>query len=111
MEWSEVDQGEGVWMVPRARMKNWQLVKKDHHVHLTDPMKDLLERMAKISGDEQFVFPGRKQSGVPRHLNNTSPNRHLQRLGYKGRFNAHGIRSTVRTLFPGGVCGTGDFIG
>ena len=55
-------------------MKNWQHDKKDHHVHLTDPMKDLLERMAQISGDEKFVFPGRKQSGVPRHINNTSPN-------------------------------------
>ena len=66
--------------------------------------------MAQISGEEQFVFPGRKQSGVPRHINNTSPNRHLQRLGYKGEFNAHGIRSTVWTCSQE-VCGTRDFIG
>jgi integrase len=65
--------------------------------------------MAKISGDERFVFPGRKQSGVQKHLNNTSPNRHLQNLGYQGRFQAHGIRSTVRTLTQE-VCGTKDFI-
>ena len=108
MEWSEVDQGEGVWWVSSSRMKTWTPGEEAHHVHLTDPMKDLLERMAKISGDEQFVFPGRKQAGVPRHLNNTSPNRHLQRLGYQGRFKAHGIRSTVRTLTQE-VCGTDDF--
>jgi len=109
MEWSEVDAEKNVWTVHPSRMKTWKKDKTGHHVHLTDPMKDLLERMAKISGGERFVFPGRKQSGVPKHLNNTSPNRHLQRLGYQGRFQAHGIRSTVRTLTQE-VCGTKDFI-
>jgi integrase len=110
MEWSEVDAEKGVWTVHPSRMKTWQQDKTGHLVHLTDPMQDLLERMAKISGGERFVFPGRKQSGVPKHLNNTSPNRHLQRLGYQGRFQAHGIRSTVWTLTQE-VCGTTDFVG
>ena len=38
-------------------------------------------------------------------MNNESPNTHIGRLGYKGRFQAHGIRSTVRTLTQE-VCGT-----
>ena len=105
MEWSEIDQQEGVWNVPDSRLKSWVPGEEAHHVHLTDPMQDLLERMGRISGGERFVFPGRRQTGVPKHLNNESPNTHIARLGYKGRFQAHGIRSTVRTLTQE-VCGT-----
>ena len=109
MEWSEVDHDEGVWWVPSERLKTWEVGEDAHRVHLTDPMKDLLERMGKLSGGERFVFPGRKQSGVPKHLNRESPNTHISNLGYKGRFQAHGIRSTVRTLAQE-VCGTDDFV-
>ena len=105
MEWSEIDLKTGVWSVPATRLKVFEKNAESHEVFLTDPMQDLLERMGRISGGERFVFPGRKQAGVPKHLNNESPNTHIARLGYKGRFQAHGIRSTVRTLTQE-VCGT-----
>ena len=74
-------------------------------------MLDLLERMGKVSGGEEFVFPGRKRGGQARHLNNSVPNNHLIALGYKDRLQAHGMRSTIRTLgqevcgFPDLICG------
>lgn len=109
MEWSEVDQDEGVWWVPPERLKTWGVGEDAHRVYLTDSMKDLLERMGKLSGGECFMFPGRKQSGVPKHLNRESPNTHISNLGYKECFQAHGVRSTVRTLAQE-VCGTDDFV-
>ena len=109
MEWSEVDLKTGVWSVPATRLKVFEKNAESHEVFLTDPMQDLLERMGRISGGERFVFPGRKQGGIPKHLNNESPNTHIGRLGYKGRFQAHGIRSTVRTLTQE-VCGTSDYV-
>lgn len=109
MEWSEVNQEDGVWWVPSSRLKVFETGEDAHHVHLTDSMKDLLERVGKISGDGRYVFPGRLRAGVAKHLNNESPNQHLKNLGYQGRFQAHGIRSTVRSLSQE-ICGSDDFV-
>ena len=109
MEWSELDQDQGAWLVPTSRLKTWTPGEDAHHVHLTDPMRDLLERVGRVSAGGRYVFPGRVRAGITKHLNNESPNQHLKNLGYKGRFQAHGIRSTVRTLTQE-VCGTEDLI-
>ena len=109
MEWSEVDQDQGVWLVPTSRLKTWTPGEDAHHVHLTDPMRALLERVEKVSAGGRYVFPGRVSAGITEHLNNESPNQHLKNLGCKERFQAHGIRATVRTLTQE-VCGTEDLI-
>lgn len=110
MEWSEVDEREGVWKVPYTRMKTWTEEDKEHVVHLTDPMWDLLERMGKLSAGGRFVFPGRVLGGE-KHINNSVPNNHLIDLGFKGVLQAGGMRPTVRTV-GSEVTGTPDlFLG
>ena len=111
LRWSEVDEEQSVLRIPSDRMKTWTPGEVDHLVPLSGPMLDLLERMGKVSGGEEFVFPGRKRGGQAKHLNNSVPNNHLIALGYKDRLQAHGMRSTVRTLgqevcrFPDLICG------
>ena len=75
--WSEVDEEQSVLRIPADRTKTWTPGEVDHLVPLSSPMLDLLERMGKVSGGEEFVFPGRKRGGQGKQLNNSVPNNHL----------------------------------
>jgi integrase len=73
-------------------MKNGQ----EHLVPLTDPLREVLETLRKVNGDEEFVFASfRKRSTA--YLNPYSINQHFIRMGYKGVQTAHGLRRTALT--------------
>jgi integrase len=92
MRWSELDYDQDLWIIPAERMKSG----KEHVVPLTDPLKELLESLRKIYGDEEVVFPSPRSRGEA-HLNPYSINQHFIRMGYKSVLRAHGIRSIPLT--------------
>lgn len=69
MEWSEIDQAEGLWKIPGRRTKNGRA----HEVPLTPMMLDILARVPRVKGSK-FVFttsgerPLSGQSRVKRNL-------------------------------------------
>ena len=92
MRWVELDESRDLWVVPADRMKNGQ----EHLVPLTDPLREVLETLRKVNGDEEFVFASfRKRSTA--YLNPYSINQHFIRMGYKGVQTAHGLRRTALT--------------
>ena len=92
MRWSELDYDQDLWIIPAERMKSG----KEHVVPLTDPLKEMLESLRKIYGDEEFVFPSPRSRGEG-HLNPYSINQHFIRMGYKSVLRAHGIRAIPLT--------------
>ena len=92
MRWQELDESKDLWVIPGERMKTGH----DHVVPLTDPLKDLLDSLRKISGDEEFVFASPWSRGTP-YINPSSINQHFIRMGYKGVQTAHGLRRTALT--------------
>jgi integrase len=92
MRWSELDYDQDLWTIPAERMKSG----KEHIVPLTDPLKELLESLRKIYGDDEFVFPSPRSRGEG-HLNPYSINQHFIRMGYKSVLRAHGIRAIPLT--------------
>jgi integrase len=92
MRWEELDESKDLWMIPGTRMKTGH----DHLVPLTDPLKEVLDSLRKVSGDEEFVFASPRSRSTP-YLNPYSINQHFIRLGYKGVQTAHGLRRTALT--------------
>jgi len=91
-EWSEIDFKEKLWIIPAARMK-----KKinDHIIPLSDSSIELLLELKEKTGAKKHVFDSvRTKSG---HLNESTVNVALKRMGYHGRLVAHGLRSLAST--------------
>jgi len=93
MEWKELDKKKNIWTIPHAKMKYQR--PEDFDVPMTKQMWKIVEEMRPISGETPYVFfsPRSKR----KHLNESSINAFLVRLGYKGRLTGHGIRATVLT--------------
>ena len=85
MKWSEVDLPNGVWTIPKERMKTGN---REHRVPLSPPAIELLEQLPERS---QYVFPGRNR-------NQPMEEKAMRRLLRKMGFNAtvHGFRSSFR---------------
>jgi integrase len=81
MRWSEVDYEQNLWVIPADRMKSG----KQHLVPLTDPLKEVLESIKRVSGEGDYVFPSPGNTKTA-HLNPYSINQHFIRMGYKSGF-------------------------
>ncbi|MBX9700541.1 MAG: tyrosine-type recombinase/integrase [Acetobacteraceae bacterium] len=89
--WSEIDQREAVWAVPRDRMK----AGKEHRVPLSDAALQVLRQVAPLrdrEAEDPFVFPG---LGQGRPLSGEAMRKLLDRME-RGAFTPHGFRSTFR---------------
>jgi integrase len=89
--WDEIDFENMLWEIPAERMK----MKVKHTVPLTQQVLALLELVKPLTGERKYIFP------VDRHPNQPSgserANKALQRIGFKGRLVAHGMRSLAST--------------
>jgi integrase len=86
MTWAEVDDADGIWTVPAARMK----AGKEHRVPLTPAARALLgERSAPAA----LVFPAPADLAKP--LSDMTLTAVLKRMG-RADLTAHGFRSTFR---------------
>jgi integrase len=90
--WDEIDFEKSLWNIPAERMKK----KKAHTVPLTKEALGILEKMKGISGNREHVFPGDRN---PRsHMNESTANMAIKRMGYQGELVAHGLRSIASTV-------------
>lgn len=89
--WDEIDLEQALWKIPAQRMKK----KKDHTVPLTPQSLSLLERMKPISEHSPFVFPSDRH--FHKHMNPSTANVALKRMGFGGQLVAHGLRALAST--------------
>jgi integrase len=89
--WAEIGLREGIWTVPRGRMK----AGREHRVPLSKPALAILERMAELRRDSQpgaLVFPGGR-SGRP--LSDVALAKAIRATGWAD-VTTHGFRSCFR---------------
>jgi len=91
-EWQEIDLESKVWRIPASRMK----MKTEHIVPLSDQAIALLKELKEWSGSRNYLFPNYRDPSTC--MTATTVNRALERIGYAGKFSAHGFRSTASTL-------------
>lgn len=90
--WSEFDLEAAEWRIPAERMK----MRKPHIVPLSTQAVALLYELQDITGRQQWLFPNYRRPKD--HMNITTLNRSIERMGYKGMFSAHGFRATASTI-------------
>lgn len=98
-EWKDFDLEAGIWTVPanarKLKKTEKQKSSNDHLVPLSTQAIAILKSIQPISGNKQFVFPGRN-GGIP--ISNNTLNAALARMGYKDSIKAHGFRAMARTI-------------
>ncbi|WP_368643061.1 tyrosine-type recombinase/integrase [Castellaniella ginsengisoli] len=90
--WHEFDLDNAIWTVPKERMK----MRRPHMVPLSRQALASLRSLHALSGSRPTLFPNRRNPD--RVLAASSFNHAISRLGYGGRFSAHGFRATATTL-------------
>jgi len=98
--WDEVNFSEGVWTIPKERMKR----RKPHLVFLSQQALDMFIALKTFAGGSEYVLPSRYDSDIP--MSGATPNRVLQ-LAYQmaqkdgqplDKFGPHDLRRTASTL-------------
>ncbi len=88
MPWSELNLQKNTWTVSVGRMK----CGSEHEVPLSPRCMEILEFMLKLSGTEEFVFPGQRRN---KPLSNMALEMVLRRMGIRNA-TVHGFRSSFR---------------
>jgi integrase len=89
--WDELDIENALWNIPPDRMKN----KKPHTVPLTPQSLALIEVMRPIAWNSEFVFPSDRS--LKNHINKSTANMAIKRMGYHGLLVSHGLRALAST--------------
>lgn len=91
-KWDEIDTDKKLWTIPPERMKK----RREHIIPLTTQTIELLSKIEQITHKKEFIFPSHTaKSG---HLNESTVNMALKRMGFKDRQTAHGLRSLASTI-------------
>ena len=91
-QWVEFDLNSAMWTIPAERMK----MRQPHIVPLSKQAMAALKELHALTGGGQMLFPSYRRPGQV--MSATTLNRALERMGYGGRFSAHGFRSTATTV-------------
>jgi integrase len=91
-EWSEFDLKHAEWRIPAAKMK----MRTEHIVPLSTQAIGLLQELKTITGGSRFLFPNHRRPKT--FMADATLNRTLERMGYGGKFSAHGFRATASTM-------------
>ena len=93
MEWTEVDFGKAVWIIPEGKMK----MRQPHSVPLSRQLLAILSNMRTLSGSGRYVFPSIRSRTRP--ISENTINAALRRMGYpKDQMTAHGFRTSASSL-------------
>jgi len=91
-EWSEIDFEKAEWNIPAHKMK----MKQPHLVPLSKQAIEILTEIKKLTGEGQYVFPGRTSS---RPMSDNAILAALRNMGYeKSEMSGHGFRAMARTI-------------
>jgi integrase len=87
--WKEVDEREGLWILPRERTKT----RRSHAVPLAPRCLEILRRARTFFPSSDLIFPGSKP-GSP--LSDMTFTKLLRDMGLAHRATAHGFRSSFK---------------
>jgi len=94
-EWAEVDLKEGLWKIPKEKMK----MRRAHLVPLSSQALAILERIKPKTGHGKYIFPSRNEMSGEVPMSENAVTAALRRMGYKsGEMTGHGFRSMASTL-------------
>lgn len=99
LRWDQVDMQQGIWTIPGTTRGVKRTAKYSHIAHkvpLTGPMVQVLERLERLNGRQDFAFYSPRGRKNP-HINPYSLNVKLRSIGYAGRLDGHGLRRTAAT--------------
>lgn len=91
MEWSEIDEAAGLWLIPAGKMKR----RRDHLVPLSVPALEILRTMRARNRGGRYVFESDRRADRP--MSENSILYLLHRIGYRGRMTGHGWRTLAST--------------
>ena len=86
--WSEIDLETAQWHIPAERMK----MRRPHIVLLSKQAVAVLNRAAKLWGNEGLVFPSVRDDSKP--MSDNAMGKALRDMGYQGKATPHGFRSS-----------------
>lgn len=90
--WDQFNLDAATWIIPATHMK----MHRPHIVPLSKQVLALLKSLHEHTGTQVYLLPNNRHSDQT--IGPTTLNNAIQVLGYKGRFSAHGFRSTATTL-------------
>lgn len=91
-EWNEFDLEKAEWQLPAQKMK----MRRPHKVPLARQAIEIIERLRKITGSGQYLFPSIRSNLRP--MSDNTVNAALRRLGYSNdEITSHGFRSMAST--------------
>ncbi len=91
-EWSEIDLEKAEWNIPADKMK----MKQPHLVPLSKQAIEILTELKKLTGEGQYVFPGRTSA---RPMSDNAILAALRNMGFeKTEMSGHGFRAMARTI-------------
>ncbi|OUR68613.1 integrase [Bermanella sp. 47_1433_sub80_T6] len=90
-QWQEIDLEERLWIIPAERMKK----KRPHTIPLSEQAIAILLELKPITGEKKHVFHSARTKS--KHLNESTANVALKRMGFQGRLVAHGMRALAST--------------
>ena len=90
--WDEFDFDNAEWRIPAHRMK----MRDEHIVPLSVQSVKLLNELKSLTGHQKWLFPNVRRPLTC--MTATTLNRVIERLGYAGKFSAHGFRGTASTI-------------
>lgn len=102
-KWKEIDFDAALWTIPPEHRKLTEKSKKTappHLVPLAPQAIAILQELRSISGGREHVFPNRNQPSRP--MSPETLRRALHRMGFKGKADVHGFRSTASTILNEG---------
>jgi len=91
-KWEEVNFDKAEWRIPAARMK----MRETHIVPLSKQALALFEKMRKMTGNYECIFPNRNKPS--KSMSENTILFALYRMGYHSRTTAHGFRATASTI-------------
>lgn len=98
-EWEEIDFDAALWTIPPEHRKLPEKSKKTappHLVPLSDRPIEILRELQAISGGRKHIFPNRNDPTRP--MSPETLRRALHSMGFKGKADVHGFRSTASTI-------------
>ncbi|MEJ8676456.1 tyrosine-type recombinase/integrase [Chromobacterium amazonense] len=97
--WEEIDFDKALWTIPPEHRKLPEKSKKTAPPHLVPLSKQALEvlrQLHAISGGREHLFPNRNSPRRP--MSPETLRRALHRMGFRGKADVHGFRSTASTI-------------
>ncbi|MCP1290892.1 tyrosine-type recombinase/integrase [Chromobacterium sp. S0633] len=97
--WEEIDFDKALWTIPPEHRKLPEKSKKTappHLVPLSPPTLEVLKKLHDITGGREHIFPNRNNPRRP--MSPETLRRALHSMGFKGKADVHGFRSTASTI-------------